>query len=226
MSHAANKPIYFIPPGHPDILHWKEQLEQYASSGIHTLRFQINPQLVDGLEVARIQQLTFALQHYPSLIERFVFALEFDFRQIADSELYYQEQDWKNDPKVYRWFHQMYTQPHLLFFLQDHDARFYFLIGDWLVANKVTIQPAKQGKRHAVSLNAKQVEEMANRFFICCRMFNLYCHGTGVKALPYIEALIAEYNFEESNMSQMLFEQYYQDIAKGVTVSAVPLKNY
>lgn len=222
---SANTPLYFIPATDPAIAYWKPLFEQFARADTHTLSFSINPETVDTLDVARIQQLTFALQHYPAILEKFVFAIEFQFREIADSQLYYQEPHWKSEPKYYQWFFTMASQPHLLFFIQDHDARFYFLIGDWLSSGKVTGKDTG-GKLQPVSLNAEQVQQMAQRVFNCCRMFNLYCHGTGVDAQPYIESLIAEYNFDESNMYQMLGEQYEEDIKNGIKLSMVPLKNH
>jgi hypothetical protein len=166
----------------------------------------------------------FAVQHRPQLIEKLVFALDFKFRQVADGDLYYQEMDWKSDPKYYNWFFTMSTQPHLLFFIRDHDARFYFLMGDLLAANKVSAKEIKPGKRHAINFNEDQLQLMANRFFNSCRLFNLYCHGSGFKPQPYIESLIAEYSFEETGMNKMLFEQYYEDITKGVQLFMPPQK--
>ena len=225
MSNSTNQPIYFIPPGHPDIAYWENVFVAFTDSETHTLNLTINPETVDTLDVARIQQLSFAIQHQHALIEKFVFAINFNFRQVSGGELYYQELDWKSELKYYNWFFRMSSQPHLLFFIEDHDARFYFLMGDWLAAGKVNVQHTG-GKVPAVNLNAEQVQEMANRVYNCCRMFNLFCHGTGFNPKPYIEAVIAEYNFEESNMQTLLDQQYLDDLASGIKLSVVPLKNH
>ncbi len=220
----ANQPRYFVPANHPFVATWKPLFDQFSKPDIHTFTFTVNPEIIDTQDVASVQQLGFAIQHQHHLIEKFVFAVNFKFRQIADSELYYQEQDWKSDPRYYTWFHKLSTQPHLLFFIQDHDARFYFLIGDWVAKGKLAIE--ENGSKPAkISLNKKQVEEMADRVFTCCRFFNLYCHGTGVNIQPYIESLIAEYNFDESNMYQMLCEQYIEDIQNGIKLQIVEQKN-
>jgi hypothetical protein len=223
MSHPADKPIYFIPPNHPFHEQWKYFIEQFGNPAIDTITFPIDPELVDPPQGAAIHQLFFALQHHPKLIEKALFAFQFQFRQIADSELYYQELDWKMEPKYYRWFFSLQSQAFILFFIRDPDARAYFLTGDYLADNKVTVHGGEPGKRVAVRFTMEQLQDIAQRFYNCARMFKLYCHGTGFDPDPYIESLINEFNFEEANMLQVIQEAYRKDIEEEVRFQIFPI---
>ncbi|MES2621402.1 MAG: hypothetical protein V4615_11185, partial [Bacteroidota bacterium] len=117
----SDKPIYFFPADHADVLSWNPFLDSF-SKDFDAILFPIDPDLVEDRNVADIQQFMFAVQHRPQLFEKLVFALDFKFRQVAGGDLYFQEMDWKSDPKYYSWFFNMSTQPHLLFFIRDHDA--------------------------------------------------------------------------------------------------------
>ena len=209
---ASDQPFFFVPPTDPLVAQWKSVFELFAKPENKAIELTINPDIVEGMDVAYLQEMSFALQHYPKVLEKFVFAVKFKFTQIADSELYYQDIEWKTQVKYYEWFFKLSAQPHLLFLIEDHDARMYFLMGDWLANGKVQAENNDQNES-GVSLNAEQMNELGNRLFTSCRMFNLYCHRTGVDAQPYIDALIAEYNFDETNMPEMLREQLEEDLS-------------
>lgn len=209
---ASDQPFYFIPASDPLVAQWKSVFEMFTNPNNHTVELTINPDIVDGMDVAYLQEMSFALQHYPEVLEKFVFAVRFKFTQIADSELYYPDIEWKTQTKYYEWFFRLSAQPHLLFLIEDHDARMYFLIGDWLANGEVMVEYDEQNES-CIGLEVEQRREMGNRLFTCCRMFNLYCHGTGVDAQPYVDALIAEYSFDETNLPEMLRAQLKEDLS-------------
>jgi hypothetical protein len=62
---------------------------------------------------------------------------------------------------------------------------------------------------------------MAARLFNSCRMFNLYCHGTGFNPQPYIESIVADYSLLESDILELLSEKYKDDIEKGIHLRMV-----
>ncbi|MEK6615430.1 MAG: hypothetical protein AABZ32_04865, partial [Bacteroidota bacterium] len=131
MSKPPDNPIYFMEQGNPAIAQWKQAFEMFSRKDAHTFTLIVPPDVVEeGKNVRMIQEMIVALQHYPHLIDKFIFAVELKFQQIADSELYYQKDDWKTDSKYYRWFCKMGTFPLVLFFLDDKDARLYTLAGD------------------------------------------------------------------------------------------------
>src|SRR6202012_5799843 len=97
MNNLPNTPIYLMEPGNPTIARWQQVFETFAAQDKHTLNLSVPPDVVEDKEVAMLQELIIALQHYPHLIEKFLFAIELQFQQIAHSQLYFEKDIWKAD---------------------------------------------------------------------------------------------------------------------------------
>src|SRR5260221_13548205 len=99
MADATDKPIYFFPPGHPDIAPFKETFETLEQQGYNNIIITVPPEVVDGMDVGMFQQTITVLQHYPQYIDHLIFAFKFGFEEIAESELFFPEEYWIHNKK-------------------------------------------------------------------------------------------------------------------------------
>jgi hypothetical protein len=188
-----NQPLYLVPATDPMIKSWEPAFLQLEKGNLD-LAFNVNPTAVSGDEVASIQQMVIALQHYPHLIEKMLFAIVIHFRLVDDVEIQLSEDEWKTNPQVYRWFQQMHQLPLMIFFIKDHDARFYTLMGDVFAEGGLDYQMDADGNAIGVAFNEEQMQTFAQRIYWSCYSFMLYCHGTGFNPDRYVDALIADYD--------------------------------
>ncbi|MHB8260500.1 MAG: hypothetical protein ACYDCN_03550 [Bacteroidia bacterium] len=210
-----NKPIYLVNKTSPLIERYKDLAAMFENNKtFKTLVLDINPDVVSSLDNGLITELMVALQHYPHILEQLVFSFEFKFAQIADSELYFQESDWKTDKAYYRWFNKLSDSPAAIFFIHDQDARLYTLAGDLLADGKCTAQRNEGEKRSTIGFGAKEIELLCGRLFESCWFFHLYCHGSGFDPKPVIEAILAEFDLPISY--QDIRKQYLKDVINGI----------
>jgi hypothetical protein len=111
-----------------------------------------------------------ALQYYPQHIEKFLFGFEFHFQQVSKSNLFYPEKYWKNEKKYRQWFFTLTGFMPVFFFIKDHDARLFALMGDWLAAGTVTINMEDGG----LKIEGADVERLRTRIGNICKTFYLY----------------------------------------------------
>ncbi|HTM94115.1 MAG TPA: hypothetical protein VL095_16960 [Flavisolibacter sp.] len=217
-----NQPLYLVPPTDPMIKSWEPKFLQLEKGNLDLI-FTVNPNIVNGNEVAYIQQMVIALQHYPHLIEKMLFAVSLRFRLVDDVEVELSEDAWKTDPQVYRWFHAMHQLPLIVFFIKDHDARFYTLFGDYLSAGGLDYEMDANGNAVGIRLNEEQIQTFAQRIYASCKTFWLYCYGTGFNCDTYIDALIADYDMPFSVAE--ISKECEDEIEKGAAVRVVPIDN-
>ena len=122
-----NEPIYFLPSPNEILENWIQPFEMFVKPETNTVIINVQPEAVDNLAVAMVQEFGMVLQHYPELIDKFLFSVHLKFQQIANSELYFSEEEWKSNPKYFRWFHRLSAFGVMLFFLHDNEARFFSL---------------------------------------------------------------------------------------------------
>jgi hypothetical protein len=218
---TKNQPLYLVPSTDPMIKSWEPAFLQFEK-GNQDLAFDINCEFVDTNEVAAIQQMVIALQHYPHLIEKMLFAVVFRFRLVDGVEIWLSEDEWKLNPQVYRWFHQLHQLPLILFFIKDDDARFYTLMGDVLAGGGLDYQLDADGNALGVAFSDEQIQTLARRIYSSCWSFILYCHGTGFNPDVYIDALIADYDMPFSVAD--IRKECEADIEKGTAVRVVPIE--
>ncbi|MBS4028689.1 MAG: hypothetical protein KGZ58_08625 [Ignavibacteriales bacterium] len=214
MNKLPQTPIYLVQPGNPLIAQWKQPFEAFARKDIHTFTIDVPPEAVDEMDVAMPQQLVIALQHYPHLIDKFLFSLELKFQQIAGSELYYQEDDWKSDDKYHRWFCKMGQFPLVLFFLHDREARFSILAGDILADKRVTVKKIDEQQESYIGIVGNDVQLVSKRLFNACWLFHLFCHASGFDPKPCIESILADFDLPVTY--EQVRKQYEEDVLKGI----------
>lgn len=216
-----NTPVYIAPIDSPDVVQFRDVFAMYENTEYHTLTFDVHQDLVKQGEVAMLQELIIALQHYPNLIERFLFAIDFKFTEIEDSDIVFPESYWKTDPDYYQWFFKMSQLPIVIFFLSDEDARFYCLAGDFLAAKDVIINGGvdKWGKTE-IAFTGEQVQVLMDRLFNACWFLLIYCHGSGFEPRSYIETIIAAFDFDISY--EQVYEAYKKDIEVGIELRVRP----
>jgi hypothetical protein len=135
MSASSPKPIWFLPPGDKmitDLKSFFDLNEQTEKTAIVSEDYTV----VDEPGIPGVVEIVGALQHYPHLIEKMMFGIEIQFCEPDNEEAFIPEEVWKTQRKYYSWFHRIYDFPPALFFLNDHEARFYALAGDMLAEVK------------------------------------------------------------------------------------------
>ena len=211
-----NKPIYMTDKNDPQLEEYKEYFDYCLQHGVGTIKVDAPPEAVDTGDVYYVQQMVLALQHYPSLIEQCIFAIDILFEQVADSELYFPEEHWKTEHTYYKWFNNLNSLPVILFFLRDQDARFYVMAGDFLADKKVTLSDKKiPGKRQLIGFAPTEANMIANRLFTACWLMMAFCNGSGFNPKHYIEAVLAEFDMSEI-MYKQVEKQFKKDLAKGL----------
>ena len=188
---------YLIAADNPLLQQYQPLFEHFKKPDMHTLVLSVDPDVVDDLYVNLLVELIAAAEYDEVVLEKLLFSIHFDFKQVADSELYYQETEWKSSTKHYQWFYQInQVISFAFFFLQDYDSRFYCIAGDFLAEGNIEIKHDEGSKRPLISFDTEQAEQIMLRVFWGCVYFMHYCFGTRVDPQPAIEAIIAEYNME------------------------------
>ena len=207
-------PFYLVPATEPFLKNYDELFVRFAANDMHTLILEVPTSMVEGGEIASVQQLIMALQHKPYLIEKMIFAIDLRFTEIEGSELYIPTEVWKTDPAYLHWFSAFAACPMLLFFLNDEDARFYTLAGHFLAQNKLEVKEDSMKGKPMVALEGEHLNEVMQRLFNSCWWMLIFCHATGFNPEAYIQSLLADLGlpltYEEVN------EVYQQNVEKGL----------
>jgi len=167
------QPLYLIPPNDPIVSDFPGRYGLMADLANNTLSIAIPKEAVLSGDVFMIQEIVLALQHYPGMLEKMLFSIDFSFQTEFGTDM--DEDQWKGMEVPVRWVHSLSTFPCLYFFLKDHDARSYFLMGDMVFDGILT--PSPEGD--LVKVEGEALETLANRVFNICVFFMLFCHNTG-----------------------------------------------
>jgi hypothetical protein len=186
-----NEKWYMLPIGDPAIEANRELFTKMEAAETHTLRFKVTLDDVKAGRCGEIQRVMMALQHYPHLIEKMLFCLEFDFVEDYETEIAVPEEAWKGDPMFFHWFQTMMGTPFMLFFIADEDARFYSLMGDMITSGEMEVSEVGNDGRAAFTPDLKQTETLNNRVFFSCLNLLQFCHGSGFDPRIYIESVMA-----------------------------------
>jgi hypothetical protein len=225
VSCAQNKiekdkqPIYLIPPGDKRIEDFKLNYGLLANRNTHTVTMNIPVEAVNKSDVFMLQEIIMLLQHYPKMIEKWIFSIEIVFLNRDEIEM--QEDDWKGMHPPMRWFNKLNSMPAAIFFIQDSDARAYMLMGDLLADGKLVGE--MHNDEQAVKVEGEMLQEVQNRLFTSCMFFLLYAHNTGFDPQPYIEALMSE--FDAMFTYEDVVKDYEGKIKDNIQLRAVPLKD-
>lgn len=212
------QPLFLIPPEDEIVKDWKPAFQKLEQSS-DQLVFTVNPAIIAGKEVASFQQMLMALQHYPHLIERMIFSVNFKFMLVDDVPVEVSEDEWKMRPEVYLWFHEMLNLPISMFFIADGDARSYCLFGDVLALGNFK-QEQDAGGQTGLEFSMEQMQLMADRLINGSWALLMYCHATGFNPDKYIDALLADYDMPFTAAD--VRSKYEKDIEGGIKFRMVP----
>ncbi|MDB5247571.1 MAG: hypothetical protein JWQ40_1965 [Segetibacter sp.] len=206
-------PYYFLAPGNPVIAKYRKVFESFNEPQNHTMVLNACRKMVEAKDVVMVQQIVLALQHYPHLIHKFLFCLEFTFTVVEDGDEYISEQHWKNRPAYYQWFRKCMELPFMLFFIHDEDARFYSLIGDVLASKDVRhVQNGKAGYER-FKLSDEQMQLLQDRLFHSCLALLVFCQGSGFNPGIYVQGILA--SFDAVFTYEDVLSEYAKDVLKG-----------
>lgn len=211
----AIKPIYLIDPADTQVNEFRHGYGLMASSDRHTMVISVTMEVVRNGEVGLIQKLIMQLQHFPKMIEKWIFAIKTKF--LNQDSIPMQDSDWKGVDVPMSWFRKMSTLPCTIFFLEDHDARGYAIMGDLLAVKKLKVEGTRK-----IAIEGENLELICNRLFEACWFFHLYCHNTGFDPQPAIEALLAEFDLPVTY--EQVKEEYESSVKKGIQLKMVPFK--
>ena len=208
------RPKYFVFPDDKQIKTFKNSMGLLASSETHTICMSIPHESLITNQVMQVQEMALSLQHFPKLLEKYIFSFEIGFRDKFEIKM--QDMDWKGINEHMIWFTKLNELAFMIFFLQDHDARGYCLLGDLIAKRTRTITDNK-----GMYFEGTEHELVVNRLYHSCYMFLMFCHKTGFDPQPYIESMIADFKmpFEYSHV----WEKYDEDIKKGINFKAMKM---
>ena len=210
----SKKPIYLIPPGHEKILNFKRDYGLVAHSNYHTFHATIDKEVVESNDIHMIEDVLICLQHYPKLIDKFIFSI--DVELLDEDEQTIPVEVWKGKDIPIKWFNLYYNLPCSIFFFSDADIRSYILLGDLLIDNKFKVVDQKQ-----IIIEGDMLQEVCNRLFSACIFFMIYCHNTGFNPQVYIEALLAELDLPVT--FEMVQERFEEDLKNGIKIMSQPM---
>ncbi len=219
MATLTQQPIFLIQNNCPLIKQWEQAFTYFANPEIHTFTVDVYEDLVKGKQVAMIHEMISALQHYPHLIEKMVFSLDFKFTELEDTNLYIPETCWKFDANYYNWFSELCKLPIMIFFINDEDARYYALLGDMLANGSLPVAALENNERSQISLEGVEWKTFIDRLFNSCWMMLLYCHNTGFNPEPYIQSLLAD--MDVSSLWDDIYIKYQEDVRKDVRFKSI-----
>lgn len=212
----AEQPIYLVAPNDKLITQFAATYGLLADKTNNTLVINIPPEVVVQMQNAMVQEIIIALQHFPRLMEKMLFSIDFRFTNEFGGEM--EEADWKGMEPPVRWINGFSTLPATYFFLADHDVRSYFLMGDLVFDGKVKVE-----EDNCAKVEGEALDILGNRVFNTCWFFMLYCHNTGIDPTPHIQRMLDEMNLPITMES--IREEYEDSIAKGIQLQMMPTKH-
>ena len=181
---VKKKPFYIIPPGDPKIKGAKLSYGAGMSpEGIPQITFNVSVQDVRNLNANGIVEQLALLQHFPALLEKFVFTCATNVT-MEDGTILKIEQ-LRGDSLAMKWYSKFRYLKCSMFFFESRDVRAYIQIGD-MKFEKADVQSDRIG------LTGDNLQEVCQRLYDACYFFMVFCHNTGFDPIPYIDSILAE----------------------------------
>ena len=206
-------PKYLIPAGDKKIEDFKISYSLLASNDNHTLNMAISQDLIADNNIGTITDLILCFQHYPKLIQKMIFAIDFKFENEYGNEI--AAEDWKGVNEYVQYISLLQTLPFSIFFFQDQDVRAYIFLGDMLLNGRA--KPLPDG---TINFDAETMNELCNRMFHFCWSFMMYCYNTGFDPKDYVSAILADFDLPVTY--EHVKEKFDADIKTGVQIRVVP----
>lgn len=213
MQTNTTAPLYFLSPGNPVIAGYRNTFEPFNDFTKHALELDIHSKLIEEQDTVMVQQLILALQHYPQLIHKLLFSLDFSFTQAEGSKLFIAKRIWKQDPDYYLWLHKLMEVPFILFFINDEELRYYAMLGDIIVNDPAMMRQQGVGKVLEIVLTNEHAQLLEERLFNACLSLLIFCHGSGFNPEIYILGILA--SFKARFTYEDVLCEYAEDVMKG-----------
>ena len=208
---ASKKPIYFMESSDETVKGFIKKYGAIAASEVKTVVISVDMDVVEEGNNVMICELLAGLQHYPKLIEKMVLAIKIEI--IDHDGLVLPDDQWKGFPPPMHWYNKLSAMPFALFFFEDNDARGFILMGDLLADNRFEVD----GDR--VKIEGELLQEVTNRLFNTCYFFMVFCHNTGFEPRPYIEGILADFDFPITY--EQVKDKFEEDLALGIHLRMV-----
>jgi len=215
MNSSVNKK-YLLAGNDPHIAAYSESLDMILQDATKKFTLDVAPDIVTDMETDLFLMLIAVAQHKKEWIERLLWGIDFKFSEIKDSELYLPVEAWTVSKPHQLWFYKLTEKfPSAVYFIRVWEARLLCLIGDMVHKDEIKITPDEKSKSRAVfTLTHAQQQKVNHRIGFASQFFMEYCYETGIKAKPYIEALLAEFNIHFDY--EFIKKQWYKEHKKGM----------
>ena len=211
----TKRPYYLLQPGDKKVKDFRKNYGLMANSESKSINISVTKDIVLNGNTAWIMELIHCLQHYPKLIEKMLFTFDLTFTD--DDGTVVPEDRWKGTDEPIKWLTDLRNFPCAVFFFSDRDVRAYIIMGDLMMNKVATVVDAK-----TISLEGEPVNELCNRIYHASWFFMVFCHNTGFDPKIYIESYLADFDLPVTY--EMVKEQFDKDIAQGLQIHAIPMK--
>jgi len=196
MNTIPDQPNFLLPPDHPSIRKWQPWLQDFIYTQKEYVQLTLTPTEVRIGSVGAIQEMLLALQHFPNLIEKFIFSVDIQFQKTDHNPECYEGHQWK-DEKAMGWYFKLAAAfPAVIYFIPDNDARFFTLMGDLILQRRIITYPDLSKGKAELKLSPSQMDLLAARLFNASCVMGLFCYGSGCDIGKYVNALIADYHVQ------------------------------
>ena len=208
---VTKRPFYIIPPGDPKIKAAKLMYGAgIGNQGIPQITFNVSVADVRKLNAGGIIEQLAILQHFPALLEKFVFTCS--VRVAKEDGTLLKIEDLRGDPIAMEWFSKLRNLPCSMFFFESRDARAYIQIGDMKFDQSVV-----EKKGDGIRLSGENLQEVCQRLYDACNFFMVFCHNTGFDPIPYIDSILAESGLPIT--LEEVISDFKEDLANGIKPS-------
>ncbi len=211
IGNKKKKPFYFIKPNDIKVDRLKHTLGAFVIDEVETWNFSITVDAIREKLPHYILDTLITLQHYPKLLERFIFNCKIDIKNDFGGIM--DDVDWKGIPMPMEWFSKFRDFPASIFFFEDNEVRGYILMGDMKFDEK---DIAESGDK--VALKGEVLQEVCTRLYNMCHFFFLFCHNTGFDPTDSIDDLIT-YTGLPVTLKQVK-EGFKESLKNGIKVGA------
>lgn len=213
MQNSTATPNYFLAPGSPVIANYNSTFQRLNDLDKHTLELDIHREMVTAGDATLVLQSIMALQHYPRLIHKLVFLLEFNFVTDQGSKLYTAKRIWKQDPDYLLWFRNLMQMPFIIFFMNDDEMRYCALMGDVVAANPEYMQQLQTKGFASINLTSEEANMLEERLFQACLSMLIFCHGSGFNPEIYVLGVLSFFNVKFTY--EDILCEYAEDVIRG-----------
>lgn len=209
------KKFYLLPPDDPHIAAYSDGLDTIVRDATKRFSLITDPEVVADGQTDLFIMLIAVAQYKKEWIEKLLWGIDFKFPEIKDTKLYLPVEAWSMSKPHQQWFFKLTEKfPSSVYFIKEWEARMLCIMGDMIFKDEIKITPDEQNKKYAIfELTHQQQQTVAHRIFFASQFFMEYCYETGVKAKPYIEAVLAEFDLNADY--ELVKKEWYKEHTQG-----------